>query len=88
MVVVAAYMLIIPNEVNYQSIIKVINHHVIADSRMEEAFTAHSLPPNFDGQMSIFDTTPQMMCISGGVKSAHNDGMNPPQRHPLHLIYQ
>ena len=57
-VVVAAFMLIIPNEVNYQSIIKVINHHMIADSRMEEAFTAHSLPPNFDGQMSIFDTTP------------------------------
>ena len=41
MVVVAAYMLVIPNEVNYQSIIKVINHHMIADSRMEEAFTAH-----------------------------------------------
>jgi hypothetical protein len=57
-VVVAAYMLIIPNEVNYLSIIKVINHHMIADSRMEEAFTAHSLPPNFDGQM-VFLTPPQ-----------------------------
>ena len=50
---------IIPNEVNYQSIINVVNHHMIADSRMEEeAFTAHSLPPNFDGQM-VFLTPPQ-----------------------------
>ena len=55
---------IIPNEVNYQSIINVVNHHMIADSRMEEAFTAHSLPPNFDGQM-VFLTPPQVMCISG-----------------------
>ena len=53
-----------PNEVNYQSIIKVINRHMIADSRMEEVFTAHSLPPNFDGQM-VFLTPPQVMCISG-----------------------
>ena len=35
MVMVVASMLIIPNEVNYQSIIEVINHHIDCWQRYE-----------------------------------------------------
>ena len=45
--------------------------------------------PTLIGKMRIISTTlsgdvHQRWCI----KSAHNDGINPPKRHPLHLLYQ
>ena len=52
---------------------------------MKEALAADNQPPNFDVQNEYFDTTHHVNIVHDISIYGRN---NPPQRHPLHLVYQ